>query len=217
MTTSNYDGEAHKEIQDGKDLVDAAVAQGVQYYIWSTLPSPHVISNGKYTKVTDIDDKFVVEEYIRSKTSLKSAFYSPGSFMRNYATIMRPQSSPDKDGSYVITRPLRPSTKLPLVDIAGDTRKFVAAILAQPDIFQAAIVSAATGKNVKYVEVSQDVYMSFLPPTAQHELLQMMLYQQEFGYYGPRTEAEVVWSVENARGNPTSFQEFLSKHPLTLE
>jgi hypothetical protein len=153
--------------------------------------------------------------------------------MQNYATIMQPQPSPQKDGSYVIARPLRPSTKLPLVDIAGDTGKFVAAILAQPDKFQgktfsgatrlysmegqAAIISAATGKDVKYVEVSQDVYRSFLPPTAQDELLQMMLYQQEFGYYGPHTEAEIAWSVGNARGNPTSFEEYLSKHPLTLE
>ncbi|KAJ4192372.1 hypothetical protein NW767_010596 [Fusarium falciforme] len=146
---------------------------------------------------------------------------------------MRPQPSPDKDGSYVIARPLRPSTKLPLVDIAGDTGKFVAAILAQPDIFQgktfsgatrlysmeeqAAIISAATGKDVKYVEVSHDVYRSFLPPTTQDELLQMMLYQQEFGYYGLHNEAEIAWSVENARENHTSFEEFLSKHPLTLE
>ncbi|KAI8712129.1 NmrA domain-containing protein [Fusarium sp. LHS14.1] len=219
MTTSNYDGEAHKEIQYGKDLVDVAIAQGVQYYIWSTLPSPKVISSGKYTKVTGFDDKFVVEEYIRIKISLKSAFYSPGSFMQNYATIMQPQPSPDKDGSYVIA--------------PGDTGKFVAAILAQPDKFQgktfsgatklysmeeqASIISAATGKDVKYVEVPQEVYKSFLPPTAQDELLQMILYQQEFGYYGPQTEAEIAWSVENARGNPTTFEEFLSKHPLTLE
>ncbi|KAI8649454.1 NmrA domain-containing protein [Fusarium sp. Ph1] len=233
MTTSNYDGEAHKEVQYGKDLVDAVIAQGVQYYIWSTLPSPNVISSDKYTKVTGFDDKCVVEEYIRSKRSLRSAFYSPGSFMQNYATIMQPQPSPDKDGSYVIARPLRPSTKLPLVDIAGDTGKFVAAILTQPDKFQgktfsgatrlysmeeqAAIISAATGKDVKYVEVSQDVYRSFLPPTAKDELLQMMLYQQEFGYYGPQTKAEVAWSVENARGSPNSFEEYLSKHPLTLE
>ncbi|KAM0418961.1 hypothetical protein ACHAPT_012119 [Fusarium lateritium] len=233
MTTSNYDGDAHTEQQYGKNLVDAAIAQGVQYYIWSTLPSPNVISGGKYTKVAGFDDKFMVEEYIRSKTPLKSAFYSPGSFMQNYATIIRPQPGPDKDGSYVIARPLRPSTKLPLVDIAGDTGKFVAAILAEPDKFQgkifsgaaklysmeeqAAIISAATGKIVKYIEVPQDVYRGFLPPSAQDELLQMMLYQQEFGYYGPRTEAEVAWSVENARGSPTTFEKYLSKTPLTLE
>ncbi|KAI8651040.1 NmrA domain-containing protein [Fusarium keratoplasticum] len=208
MTTSNYDGEAHKEIQYGKDLVDAAIARGIQYYIWSTLPSPNVISSRKYTKVTGFDDKPM-----------------PPS--------CNPSPADTKDGSYVIARRLRPSTKLPLVDIAGDTGKFVAAILAQPDNFQgktfsgatrlysmeeqAAIISAATGKDVKYVEVSQDIYRSFLPPAAQDELLQMMLYQQEFGHYGPQTEAEVAWSVENARGSPTSFEEFLSKHPLTLE
>lgn len=82
---------------------------------------------------------------------------------------------------------------------------------------QASIISATTGKGVKYVEVSEDVYKSFLPPTAQDELRQMMLYQQEFGYYGPQTEAEVAWSVENARRNPTTFKEFLRKHPLTLK
>ncbi|KAH7231416.1 hypothetical protein B0J15DRAFT_518013 [Fusarium solani] len=182
MTTSNYDGEAHKEIH--------------------TLPSPNVISGGKYIKVAGFDDKFVVEEYIRSKPSLRSAFYSPGSFMQNYATIMQPQPSPQKDGSY--------PDKFQGKTFSGATRLYSME-------GQAAIISAATGKDVKYVEVSQDVYRSFLPPTAQDELLQMMLYQQEFGYYGPHTEAEIAWSVGNARGNPTSFEEYLSKHPLTLE
>ncbi|KAF4960060.1 hypothetical protein FSARC_10555 [Fusarium sarcochroum] len=232
MTTSSYDGPAHGELQAGKDLVDAAIVQGVEYYIWSTLPSPQAISAGKYTKVVGFDDKYSVEEYIRSKSELKSAFYAPGSFMQNYAAIMHPQPSHDNDGTFVITRPVAPSAKLPLVDIAGDTGKFVASILAEPERYQgkrfagatklytmeeqAAIISKATNKTVKFVQAPSDVYRSFLPPALQDELVEMMLFQEEFGYYGADTEAEVAWSVEHARGTPSTFEEYLSRNPLTL-
>ncbi|KAM0544512.1 hypothetical protein ACHAPJ_011806 [Fusarium lateritium] len=232
MTTSSYDGSAHGELRAGKDLVDAAIAQGVEYYIWSTLPSPQAISEGKYTKVVGFDDKSSVEDYIRSKPELKSAFYAPGSFMQNYATIMHPQPSYDNDGTFVITRPVAPSAILPLVDIAGDTGKFVAPILAEPEKYQgkrfagatklytmeeqAAIISKATNKTVKYVQAPADVYRSFLPPALQDELVEMMQFQEEFGYYGANTKAEVAWSVEHARGTPSTFEEYLSRNPLTL-
>ena len=232
MTTTNYAGaEGHSELAQGKNMVDTAIAAGVDFIIWSTLPGPTKISQGKYTKVASFDAKAEVENYIRSK-SIKSAFFSPGSFMQNYAAIMKPNPSPANDGSYVIARPVSPSARLPLLDIAGDTGKFVAAILADPDKFegksicgtsklytmeeQAQIIGQATGKVARYQQISPDVYKSFLPPTMVDELVQMPLYQEEFGYYGPDTEKLVAWSVQNARGKPISFAEFLKEHPLTL-
>lgn len=233
MTTSNYAGEeGHSEINQGKNIVDAAIAEGVQFLIWSSLPSPTKISEGKYTHVTSFDHKASIEDYIRSKP-IKSAFYAPGSFMQNFATIMKPHPSWKNDGTYVIARPVAASTKLPLVDIAGDTGKFVTAILANPDGFegkticgasklysmeeQAQIMAQQTGKTIAYQQIPSEQYKSYLPPNNVDELMDMLLYQEEFGYYGSETESLVKWSVESARGTPISFEDFLKQNPLVLE
>src|SRR4051794_10313336 len=50
------------EIRQGKAMVDAAVAAGAQYFIFSTLPNVTKISGGKYTKVLTFDMKAEVEE-----------------------------------------------------------------------------------------------------------------------------------------------------------
>jgi uncharacterized protein YbjT (DUF2867 family) len=232
MTTTNYAGpHGHDEIQQGKNLVDAAIKAKAQYLIWSTLPSPAVISGGQYTKVVSFDAKAAVETYIRSKP-IRSAFFAPGSFMQNFATIMKPNPSPNNDGSYVIARPVAPSTKLPLLDIAGDTGMFVAALLQNPEKFegkticgattlysmeeQARIISEATGKQVRYQQVPEDVYRSFLPPNMADELTEMLLYQEKFGYYGAKTEKVVKESVDSAIGEPISFQQFLERNPISL-
>lgn len=233
LTTTNYAGPGgHSEIDQGRNLVDAAISTKVEFLVWSTLPSPTSLSNGKYKKVTSFDAKASIEEYIRSK-NVKSAFYSPGSFMQNFATFTRPQPDQQNKGSYVIYGVVAPSTKLPLVDIAEDTGKFVAAILASPSAFegkticgasklctmddQAQLIGNATGKPVRYQQLPADVFKSFLPPHNADELVEMSLYQEEYGYYGADTEELVERSVSEARTKPLDLREFLERNPLVLE
>lgn len=52
--------------RDYKGIADAAVAQGCQYIIFSTLPAVSKISSGKHTTMTPFDAKAVVEKSIRS-------------------------------------------------------------------------------------------------------------------------------------------------------
>lgn len=219
------------ELRQGHAMVDAAVAEKVHYYIFSTLPWVKKISNGKYTKVAGFDGKAEVEEYIR-KQPIKSAFFAPGSFMQNYHSMMKPRKMPD--GTYSISRHVSPQTQLPMIDTTGDTGKFVGAILADPNKYegqkfcaatklysmeqQAEILSKATGKNVVYAQMPDEVFKSFLPPGPYTEvLMEMMSYQQDFGYYGADTENLVAWAVKNARGKVTTFEEYLEQNPLVLE
>jgi uncharacterized protein YbjT (DUF2867 family) len=219
------------EWAQGKAIADAAVAQGAQYIIFSTLPNVKVLSGGKYTKVMGFDIKAKVEDYIR-KLPIQSAFFAPGSFMQNWLSNMQPQKS--TDGEYYVERHVSPQTQLPLIDTAGDTGKFVGAILAEPDKYEgkvfcaatrlysmveiAQIISKVTGKNVHYRQVTEEEVLTKLPPTPMGPMLvEMMSYQQDFGYYGPMTKELVAWAVEHARGEPVTFEEFLEKNPLSLE
>ena len=121
------------------------------------------ITDGKLKCVTQFDVKAEIEEYIRS-LPIRSAFYAPGSFMQNFHTQMKPH--PSGDGTYVISNIFKPETKIPFIDIVGDTGKFIAPILEEPDkyedkVFYAAVklysleevtraLSAVTGKIVNY-------------------------------------------------------------------
>ncbi|KAK7900023.1 hypothetical protein LTR67_003769 [Exophiala xenobiotica] len=234
-----------QEFATGKNIADAAVANGASYIILSTLPNVTALSNNKYTKVPSFDAKADVEAYIRT-LPLRSAFFAPGSFMQNFQSIMAPRptttttttgntlATQPGDSEFVVARPVSPETKLPLIDTVGDTGKFVGAILADPDKYEGKTFCAATklyslaemcrimseksGKMIKYVQLSEEEFRTTLAgsPVGNYAdiLIEMMLYQQDFGYYGPQTEELVAWAVKNARGKVTTFEEYLEKHPI---
>ncbi|KAH8588904.1 hypothetical protein B0O99DRAFT_693059 [Bisporella sp. PMI_857] len=217
------------EFQQGKALADAAVAAGVQYLIWSTLPSASQISGGKFQHVKHFDAKAEVERYIRS-LPIKSAFFAPASFMQNFMGAMAPH--PVGDGTYAISNVVRPDTPFPLIDVVSDTGKFVGVILADPDQYAgkvlsgavglysvaeiAKIISTVTGKAVEYVQIPDDVFRGFLPQQAAAAVSEMMLFIDEFGYYGPKQSELISWSTGQVRGQLTTLEEFLKKFPLNL-
>lgn len=229
LTTTIYDDKLEeRELSQGRRIADAAVKVGAKYLIFSTLPSINDNSGGKYNKGGHFDCKTKVEEYIRT-LPIKSAFFAPGSFMQNFATNMRPNGT--GDGTYVLATVASPATKLPLIDIT-DTGKYVSAILADPDAFEGqvlcaatrlytmeeivGIISESTGKTVAYRQLPEDVFRKFLPPSMGDYLVHMLLYIQDFGYYGEGTEEKVAWAAGKARGKLHSLEDYLAENPLDL-
>ena len=210
-------------------MADVAVQEKVSYVIFSTLPSVMNLSGGKYTKVYGFDAKAEVEDYIRT-LPIKSAFFAPGSFMQNFKSVMAPR--PDGSGGYVMARHVSPKAQLPLIDTVGDTGKYVGAILAEPAKYEgktfcaatalysmeemAEIISKTSGKKVVYQQIPVETFKKYLPYLAD-TLIEMMSYQQDFGYYGPNTKELVAWAAENARGKVNTFEEYLLQNPLPLK
>ncbi|KAJ7752599.1 NAD(P)-binding protein [Mycena metata] len=54
------------EILQGQNLVDAAKAVGVKFFIWSSLPNATKESKGLFPNVYHLDNKAVIEEYLKS-------------------------------------------------------------------------------------------------------------------------------------------------------
>jgi uncharacterized protein YbjT (DUF2867 family) len=229
LTAPTFGSDAKaQEASQGKAMADVAVAEGVQYIIFSSLPHVSMVSGGKYTKVSGFDAKAEIQEYILT-LPIRSAFFAPGSFMQNFQKIMAPR--PTGPGAYVIARHVSPHTQLPLIDTVGDTGKFVGAILAEPEKYEGKVFCAATalysmeeiaqtiskvtGKTVTYQQIPEDTFRQGLPPWADM-LIEMMLYQQDFGYYGPQTKELVAWAAGNARGKVHTFEEYLRENPLPL-
>ena len=137
------------------------------------------------------------------------------------------------DGTYAISNVVTPQTQLPLIEAAADTGKYIGAILAEPEKYEGKVLSAATklysledivqtiskvtGKAVKYNQLPKNVFHGFLPPAAADNLVEMLLYFQDFGYYGPQTKDKVEWTAQNARGKLTTFEEYITKNPIHLQ
>ncbi|KAJ5805264.1 hypothetical protein N7474_011151 [Penicillium riverlandense] len=230
LTMTIYDERLEeRELSQGKAIADEALAAGAEYLIFSTLSHITRVSGGKYDKGRHFDCKAEVEDYIRT-LPIKSAFFAPGSFMQNFSTIMKPH--PVGDGTYALSNIIAPTAKLPLINIE-ETGKYVAAILANPDSFEGKVIAGATrlytmeeiahlmskssGKKVVYNQLPEAVFRNFLPPNAADYLVHMLLYIQDFGYYGSETEDLVAWSAVNARGELTTLDNYFKEHPLNLD
>ncbi|KAJ6592830.1 hypothetical protein B0H19DRAFT_918412 [Mycena capillaripes] len=70
------------EIRQGKNLVDAAKEVGVGFFIWSSLPNITKESKGLYTRVYHVDNKAVIEEYLKA-SGLPHAILLTGWFAEN--------------------------------------------------------------------------------------------------------------------------------------
>jgi uncharacterized protein YbjT (DUF2867 family) len=217
-----------------KTIADIAVEKDAEYIIFSTLPSVHELSGGKYTKVTPFDTKAKAEQYIRG-LPIRSAFCSLGSFMENFQsqTFLAPRKA--DDGTWVVALHVALNIQWPLMNAVRDTGKFVGAILAKPVEYDGktlcaatkfysleemiAIMSKATGKTIVYKRISQEEFRRNLavPEVLADMFVEMLAFLEEAGYFGPDGEELVAWAAKNARGKLSTFEEYLEAHPLRLE
>jgi len=192
----------HKlEIEWGKRLVDAAVDNGVKYFIWSTLPHCKEISNGKY-KVAHFDNKAEVAEYARSKPSIKPIFVHAAFYLQNFAQMVQ-----KNDKGYSIALPMKATRELDYVDI-DDLGKVVAAVLISPDqhVNRDIVASAGqasgtqfaeaftrvTGTPTTYTELSKADYMKFMPKGVGDELAGMFQFYSDYGFSGDRYDSSIA-------------------------
>lgn len=223
-TTTVYAGDQTKdiEVRHGKAAADAAVAAGARYLVYSSEVHPEVVTGGQH-RVPSFDSRGEVETYIRS-LPVRSAFYAPGSFMQNLGGMMAPR--PTGDGGYAITNMLPGDAVLPWIDVVADTGKVVGAVLAEPERFEGKQlcvagglfsfdqvvekISKVTGKVVKYVSVSEDVFKTFLPEGAKEPAASMFRFIADSGYFGPETEKLVEETTALLPYPLTGLDEYLA-------
>lgn len=230
-TTTIYDGHTKEhEVTQGRALANAAVAAGVPFYVYSTLPNAGKISGGKLKNMGHFDGKEEVEQYVRT-LPIRSAFIAPGSFMSNFHESMAPR--PADDGTYVLAGFVNPEAKIPLIDTTGDTGKWATAILTDFPKYEGKVLccstaiytfqemvdamSKASGKTVVYKQLPEGLWRGFLPPTMRDHVGEMLRYFEEYGYYGEDTERKVRWSAEQAHGKLTTLDEYFRANPLNLQ
>ncbi|KAL8279382.1 hypothetical protein RQP46_008194 [Phenoliferia psychrophenolica] len=208
-----------KEIQDGKLLVDSAKEVGVKLFIWSGLEPVSKVSGGKYTKVLHFDTKAAIAEYARS-SGVPLAVVEPGFYLSNFTDKMIPRKQ--EDGTYLLALPIAASALLPVLDTVRDYGAYVVEAIESPSFGAGSEVLAASeyisiadivktwsevsGKQIAHREVPDDVFAKLVPRGGE-ELVQMLRYFQEFGYFAGK---DIVPSQKDLKAPAFTFRAFAS-------
>ncbi|KAM5441677.1 hypothetical protein MferCBS31731_003358 [Microsporum ferrugineum] len=215
-------GSAETEIQQGKNIADAAKANDVQHLVWSSLINVTQVSGGKLKGVSHFDSKATVEEYIR-KIGVPATFFLPGYYMSNIPG----GSLNNADGVYNFKNPIPNDAPIPLFDTGRDTGKFVKAILLNrekvlgkqiygatdyytPDriVAEFQAVKPQDGKGGAAIQISDKDFKDALPEKVREEMLQNMQLLYMYGYYGGASLKESLALLDEP---PTTWKEFIEQ------
>ncbi|GAA6017684.1 hypothetical protein JCM8202_000378 [Rhodotorula sphaerocarpa] len=208
------------EVRQGKNLVDAAKAAGVQHLVYSALPSLAELSGGRFTHAAHWESKAVVAEYAKARLPALTLLY-PGFFYSNLHTPLFAQRQADQ--SVVFSLPVSEEAKLSWVDDRSDIGTFAAAALeAGPAVAAgkaypvgtpgltvpqfAAEYERATGEKARFVRPDPDAAKArqeaVLGPEAYRELSEMWQYVSE-----STVDGTLVCNGTMRRENDTSHED----------
>ncbi|EJU01396.1 NADP-binding protein [Dacryopinax primogenitus] len=158
------------DFEQGKNMVDACLANKVDLFVWSSLPSSSELSNGKYP-MRFWDDKYAVDKYIKA-VGQPSVIFMPGSFTENLISFG--QLKPVASDTWEIQYPVATADYVqPFLYVEKDLGEAVTALIDHwddadwkerltKDVIQmssynitggemAGIIARITGRDVSYV------------------------------------------------------------------
>jgi len=166
FTLHNYDQAqtAVHETQHGKNLVDAAKAADIQYFVWSTL------DHGDTINCFHFRSKYMVNALVKASGIPYTLLYT--SFYYNNFTMFKMLKA-EEDGSFTLNIPIPSETKLHMYD-GTDTGRWVVPILKNPERYNgkdvhavaefintreiAETVTQVAGKKCNFVEIGKETF-----------------------------------------------------------
>ncbi|KAJ5391529.1 hypothetical protein N7509_007019 [Penicillium cosmopolitanum] len=217
------------ELVHGKNVADVSKETGVKHLIFSSLLNVTNETSGRLKHVPHFDHKAQVEQYIRS-IDVPATFVLPGYFMSNYTQLGMLRKG--DDDVYTLAYPVGKDAQFPLIDIASDMGKYVAAALknrsavlgaqffAAADYYTPARILAEfeeiTGKKTRFVQVDSETYKTFIPGPMGQEMLENHLFIESPGYFKGESLKESHDLLEKASYRPTTWKTFLEQNKYSL-
>ncbi|GLA29588.1 hypothetical protein AnigIFM63326_007496 [Aspergillus niger] len=217
------------ELVHGKNVADVAKELDVQHLIFSSLLNVTETTAGRLKNVPHFDHKAEVEQYIRS-LEVPATFVLPGYFMTNYTAVGLLRKG--ENGVWTVAYPVGKEAKFPLIDIAADMGKYVAAslknrsetlgaqILVAEDYYTPTRIleefEQVTGQKTQFVQVDSETYKSFMPGPMGLEMLENHLFIGNPGYFNGRSLNESKDLVAKAGYKLTSWKEFLQQNKASF-
>ncbi len=218
---TNYWEHFDNEYELGRHLVDAVAADGIEHFVFSSLPDSKKLSKGEFP-VPHFDYKARLENEIR-EAGLKATFIHVAFYYENFMAFFPPRKT--EDGGYGFGFP-QGDTKLAGVAVE-DIGPVVARIFESPDKFigrlvgivgddltgtqYAEIMSRELGRKVSYNHIPHDVFASFGFPGAD-DLANMFAMNAKFI---PERSADIA---ESRKLNPNirTFEQWVKDNKENL-
>jgi uncharacterized protein YbjT (DUF2867 family) len=186
---TNYWEHFDKEVEQGRNLINAVAGAGIEHFVFSSLPAVAKATNGEL-KSPHFDQKHELEEYTKS-LGIPATFVHVAFYYDNFIHFLPPQKG--EDGAYHFGFP---QGETPLAGVAvEDVGGVVAAIFANPAAYlgktvgivgqdlrgseYAEVLSRVTGKSVQYNYIPREVFASFGFPGAS-DLADMFDFNRRF-------------------------------------
>ncbi|KAJ6603089.1 NAD(P)-binding protein [Mycena sp. CBHHK59/15] len=216
--------DADREIAEGKLLIDAAKASGATRVVWSGCEPASQISGGKYVHLYHWDSKALVTQYGRASgipfVEVQVAHYA----QNGPAPRMTLRPSKQDDGSFLVCWPMKPTTVIPVIDVAHDYGLFVRQVLEAPVFPNGSTVAAygekialgdmvaqfaeITGKKCVFQQISIEEFQkkvgAFVPPHFVLAMADVSQYLEEYGHMAGHTST----SPELLARRPRTWAEF---------
>lgn len=202
------------EYEHGKNMADAAHAEGVKFVVFSSLSDASVVGKSGI-EVPHFTDKNRIQRYMQS-LGLHCTFVYAGFYMTNFGWLSTPKR--DASGTVVLTLPLRADVGLPVFDVE-DTGYYVATVMNNPPAFKDKIIFMTSGYMTvpqclaTYSAVTKEptrfhrsAYAEF-EPTSNKEVSHMLQYFDMVGYH---LGADVTESLHMFPQH-TTYENFLRK------
>jgi len=212
-----------REAAEGKMMVDAAKAAGVDLLIWSGLDSVSEISKGKYTTVDHFEGKAEITAYAR-QSGVPLITAQIGWYGTNHLLFDGYKPTKEADGSYVLALPVGPDTVFPFIDAPHDYGQFVRKAIESPSFGPGSEILASsedisirdmlaqlsqiTGKKVVHKRIGDEEFMAAtkFPHRVALELLDSTKFYEEFGLFGPK---DTKPSRQDLPRTPRTWAEFV--------
>ncbi|KAJ8586332.1 NAD(P)-binding protein [Rhizopogon salebrosus TDB-379] len=177
----------------GRNLVDAAKATDVKFFIWSSLPHSTRVSNGKYPNVYLFDNKASVEDYLRD-SGLQHSILHTGYFAENLWNLHSLVSVPDSDGLELIVPRSDPHFPQYFTWVERDLGQCALALLKHYKDCESEVLSQtfyAVGAKLSYTQFASILQQGLGKPVSfvssqtcgTQELDDMYEFMSEFGLY----------------------------------
>lgn len=186
---TNYWEHFARELEHGRNLINAVAGAHVEHFVFSSLPSVYKESNGELS-APHMDLKYELEEYARS-LGIPSTFVHVAFYFDNFFSFFPPQKAADGKYRFGFPQGDTPLAGVAAEDIGGP----VAGIFSNPSDFLgktvgivgedltghdfAAILTAVSGKEVQYNHIPREVFASFDFPGAD-DLADMFDFNRRF-------------------------------------
>ncbi|RDW93598.1 NmrA/HSCARG family protein [Aspergillus mulundensis] len=199
------------EVQQNRNIIDAAAkVDTLERFIFSSLPNPNKLSDGKYKHVYHFEGKAIAEEYGRTAHPAlwaKTTVFYAGLYLENWfgptGALLRPKLNKETDTLVLTLGDILATAPFPVYSAVDDTGALVHVLLrAEPgkkvtgvnkwlsfrDV--ATTLGEVLGKKVEFV--NQDPSFDMGDPEAEKENMDMLGFCLEFRYDGSRIDKSVL-------------------------